>query len=109
MVFTKRLREGVRRGEITCSVRFWMHPHVRVGARDGISGRAGSAEGGEARPEREDLFGAVSLCAAAGQGSREAEDLVNYNELRDDGKGSGNVNNRTLENHKGRGTRLRSL
>jgi len=33
MVFTKRLREGVRRGEITCSVRFWMHPHVRVGAR----------------------------------------------------------------------------
>ncbi len=23
MVFTKRLREGVRRGEITCSVRFW--------------------------------------------------------------------------------------
>ena len=33
MVFTKRLREGVQRGEITCSVRFWMHPHVRVGAR----------------------------------------------------------------------------
>src|SRR6266436_8193807 len=33
MVFTKRLREGVRRGEITCSVRFWMHPHARVGAR----------------------------------------------------------------------------
>src|SRR6266581_2348887 len=33
MVFTKRLRDGVRRGEITCSVRFWMRPHVRVGAR----------------------------------------------------------------------------
>lgn len=33
MVFTKRLREGVRRGEITCSVRIWMRPHVRVGAR----------------------------------------------------------------------------
>ena len=33
MVFTKRLREGVRRGEITSSVRFWMHPHVRVGAQ----------------------------------------------------------------------------
>lgn len=31
MVFTKRLREGVRRGEITCSVRFWTRPHVRVG------------------------------------------------------------------------------
>jgi hypothetical protein len=32
MVFTKRLREGVRRGEITCSVRIWTRPHVRVGA-----------------------------------------------------------------------------
>ena len=33
MVFTKRLREGVRRGEITCSVRIWMRPHVTVGSR----------------------------------------------------------------------------
>jgi hypothetical protein len=33
MVFTKRLREGVRRGEITCSVRMWERPHVRVGGR----------------------------------------------------------------------------
>jgi len=33
MTFTKRLREPIRRGEITCSVRFWTRPHVRVGAR----------------------------------------------------------------------------
>src|SRR5690242_19910358 len=33
MTFTKRLREGVRRGEITSSVRFWLRPHVRVGGR----------------------------------------------------------------------------
>ena len=33
MVFTKRLRERVRSGEITCSVRIWMTPRVRVGAR----------------------------------------------------------------------------
>jgi hypothetical protein len=33
MVFTKRLREGVRRGDITCSVRIWTRPHVKVGAR----------------------------------------------------------------------------
>src|SRR5262245_33896056 len=33
MVFTKRLREGVRRGEITCSVRIWARPHVKAGAR----------------------------------------------------------------------------
>jgi hypothetical protein len=29
--FEKRLRDGVRRGEITCSVRIWMRPHVKVG------------------------------------------------------------------------------
>ena len=33
MVFTKRLRDGVRRGEITCSVRIWTRPHVKVGKR----------------------------------------------------------------------------
>jgi len=33
MMFAKRLREGVRRGDITCSVRFWIRPHVTVGAR----------------------------------------------------------------------------
>jgi hypothetical protein len=33
VVFTKRLREGVRRGEITCSVRIWQRPHVIVGSR----------------------------------------------------------------------------
>ena len=31
MIFTKRLRDGIRRGEITSSVRIWMRPHVRVG------------------------------------------------------------------------------
>src|ERR1700756_2187526 len=33
MIFTKRIREGVRRGEITCSVRIWMRPRVTVGTR----------------------------------------------------------------------------
>ncbi|MGB8476182.1 MAG: hypothetical protein WCE61_19040 [Candidatus Acidiferrum sp.] len=33
MTSNKRLREGIRRGEITCSVRIWMRPRVRVGAR----------------------------------------------------------------------------
>jgi hypothetical protein len=33
VVFTKRLREGVRSGAITCSVRIWQSPRVRVGAR----------------------------------------------------------------------------
>jgi hypothetical protein len=33
MMFAKRLREGVRRGEITCSVRIWTRPHVKAGNR----------------------------------------------------------------------------
>ena len=33
MLFAKRLREGVRRGEITCTVRIWTRPHVKVGNR----------------------------------------------------------------------------
>lgn len=33
MTFTKRLRDGVRRGEITCSVRIWTRPRVTVGKR----------------------------------------------------------------------------
>lgn len=31
MQFTKRLRGRVRSGEITCSIRIWQKPHVRVG------------------------------------------------------------------------------
>ena len=33
MVFTKSLREGIRRGRIKCSVRIWMRPHVKAGGR----------------------------------------------------------------------------
>jgi hypothetical protein len=33
MVFTKQLREGVRRGRIRCSVRIWQKAHVKVGGR----------------------------------------------------------------------------
>jgi hypothetical protein len=33
VVFTKRLREGIRQGRIKCSVRIWTHPHVKVGGR----------------------------------------------------------------------------
>jgi len=33
MTFTKRLRDAVRDGRITCSVRIWTRPHVIVGNR----------------------------------------------------------------------------
>lgn len=33
MQFTRRLREPIKRGEITCSVRIWQRPHVKKGGR----------------------------------------------------------------------------
>jgi hypothetical protein len=33
MVFAKRLRDGVIRGDISCSVRIWMSPRVKEGKR----------------------------------------------------------------------------
>jgi hypothetical protein len=33
MVFTKSLRDAVRRGDITASVRIWTRPHMKVGGR----------------------------------------------------------------------------
>ncbi|HEV2722771.1 MAG TPA: ASCH domain-containing protein [Thermoanaerobaculia bacterium] len=33
MLFVKYLRDGVRSGAITCSVRVWHRPHVTVGKR----------------------------------------------------------------------------
>jgi hypothetical protein len=94
VTFTKRLREGISRGEITCSVRIWTRPHVRVGARyrmeegeiqvdsieligfpditpelaraSGIPWRSGP-EGRETRSGREYLFDPVPLRATARQ------------------------------------------
>ncbi len=36
MMFTRRLREPVMRGEVTCSVRIWRKPKVKAGARYGL-------------------------------------------------------------------------
>jgi hypothetical protein len=33
MIFTRQLRDGVREGRITCSVRIWQSPRVTVGKR----------------------------------------------------------------------------
>ena len=33
MMFTRRLREPVMRGEVTCSVRIWQKPKVKAGGR----------------------------------------------------------------------------
>jgi hypothetical protein len=33
MKFTKRLRDPIMRGEVTCSVRIWQRPNVKAGGR----------------------------------------------------------------------------
>lgn len=38
MQFTKYLRPAIRSGAITCSVRVWTHPHVKVGNRYRMEG-----------------------------------------------------------------------
>jgi len=37
MQFAKQLRDRVRSGEITCSVRIWTQPHVKIGGRYALS------------------------------------------------------------------------
>jgi hypothetical protein len=37
MVFLKKLRDRIRRGEITSTIRIWQSPHVRVGGRYGLA------------------------------------------------------------------------
>jgi hypothetical protein len=38
MLFTKRLREGIRRGRIRSSLRIWTRPHVKLGGRYPMDG-----------------------------------------------------------------------
>ena len=33
MLFSKHLREGIRRGRIRCTIRIWTRPQVKVGGR----------------------------------------------------------------------------
>ena len=38
MQFTKKLRDGLRSGEITTSIRIWKSPRVKVGGRYAMEG-----------------------------------------------------------------------
>jgi hypothetical protein len=33
MLFQSRFHDGIRRGDITCTIRIWQRPHVRVGGK----------------------------------------------------------------------------
>lgn len=90
MVFTKRLRERVRSGEITCSVRIWQSPRVKVGSRypmdDGMIeiDSIESISFGEITPElaRESGFeGVIDLLKVAKHGKGEYVYLVRFHYL----------------------------
>jgi hypothetical protein len=98
MVFAKRLREGVRRGEITCSVRIWTRPHVKVGNRYRME--EGEVEVDSIKPiglpditgelARESGFlGIVDLLKVAKHGKGENIYLIRFHYVRPRGKRSG--------------------
>lgn len=95
MTFAKRLREGVRRGEITCSVRIWTRPHVKVGNRYRM--QEGQIEVDSIRPigfpditpelARESGFlGIIDLLKVAKHGKGENIYLVRFHYVRPRGK-----------------------
>jgi hypothetical protein len=90
LIFAKRLREGVRSGRITCSVRIWKRPHVTAGRRYRMD--AGEIEVDSILPmsyaditpglARESGFkGVVDLLKIAKHGSGENVYLVRFHYL----------------------------
>jgi hypothetical protein len=87
MMFAKRLREPVARGEITCSVRIWQSARVKVGGRYAMG--AGEIEVTSIReismqditPElarRSGFLGVVDLLKVAKHGPGERVFLVEF-------------------------------
>lgn len=91
MVFTKRLREGVRQGQITSSVRIWQRPHVKAGNRyrmdegeievDSIE-PIGLQEITPALARESGFLGVVDLLKVAKHGSGENIYLVRFHYVR---------------------------
>ena len=87
MMFTKRLREPVIRGEVTCSVRIWQSARVKVGGRYPLG--AGAIEVTAIREislqditpdlaRRSGFLGVVDLLKVAKHGSGERVYLVEF-------------------------------
>lgn len=87
MTFTKRLRDPIRSGEITCSVRIWRSPRVKVGNRyamddgfvvvDSIA-RIELADITGALARRSGFEGGVDLLKTARHGAGEKVFLVDF-------------------------------
>ena len=90
MTFTERLRDPIRRGEITCSVRIWQSPHVRVGGRYPLAPgqievtglhEISLADVTPALARRSGFAGVVDLLKVARHGSGERVFLVEFHYL----------------------------
>ena len=87
MQFTERLREPVMRGEVTCSVRIWQRPHVKVGGRYRLGAGAVEVTGVHriewsditpALARRSGFAGVVDLLKTAKHGAGENVYLVEF-------------------------------
>ncbi len=87
MIFTKRLREPVMRGEVTCSVRIWQSPRVKVGGHYGLGDGAIEVTAireitlADVTPElarRSGFAGVVDLLKVAKHGSGQRVFLVEF-------------------------------
>ena len=87
MTFTKRLHEGIMRGDITCSVRIWQRPHVKLGGRYRLGRGAievtglheiGFADITSALARRSGFEGVVDLLKIAKHGPGERVFLVDF-------------------------------
>ncbi len=94
MTFTKHLREPIMRGEITCSVRIWQRPHVKVGGRYRLGGGAIEVTGmreislADITPDlarRSGFAGVVDLLKTAKHGPGERVYLVDFEYRQDAG------------------------
>ena len=87
LMFTKRLREPIRQGEIDCTVRFWQSPRVKVGNRYRMEGgevevtamrRIEIADITPALARRSGFAGVVDLLKVAKHGAGEQVWLIEF-------------------------------
>ncbi len=87
MTFTERLREPIRQGEITCSVRIWQKARVKVGGRYALSPgfievtslrEIGLEDVTPALARQSGFLGVVDLLKVARHGSGERVFLVEF-------------------------------
>lgn len=87
MTFTERLREPIKRGDVTCTVRIWQSPRVKIGGRyamdDGFVKVTAMREIGltditPALARRSGFAGVVDLLKTAKHGRGEKVYLIDF-------------------------------